>query len=237
MPRTERSGFARESWRWLKGGPGLVGLLFCLVTGTAVRAPAADTTLEQYVRALESSYRGVSTLRANFTQTYVWGGRKRVESGTVLFAKGGRMRWDYRQPIEKLFVSDGKSVFFFVPQDNQVTRTSVKSSEDFRVPFRLLLSRLDLGKIFSRIEFADQALDASPGNRVLRGIPKRRLEEAYDQVLFEVAPSADIHRLVVFYPDRSSMEFVFSDIEKNVALQPSLFRFTPPPGAEVIDQH
>lgn len=197
---------------------------------------AAETPLDGYVRALESSYRGVRTLRAEFTQTYIWGGRKRVESGTVCFAKRGRMRWDYRKPIEKLFVSDGKKVFFYVPEDKQATHTTVKSSEDFRVPFRLLLSRLNLREIFARIEFADEALDAAPGNRVLRAFPKQRLEEAYDRVLFEVTPSADIHRLVIFYPDRSSMEFEFSRIEKNVALSPSLFRFAPPPGTEVIDQ-
>ncbi|MBI1940689.1 MAG: outer membrane lipoprotein chaperone LolA [Acidobacteria bacterium] len=213
-----------------------VCFFFAVLGGAPARVWGADAAVEAYVRALESSYRGVRTLRAEFTQTYVWGGRKRVESGTVHFARGGRMRWDYSKPIEKLFLSDGKKIFFYIPEDHQVTRTSMKSSEDFRVPFRLLLSRLDLRKIFSRIEFADQALDASPGNRVLRGIPKRALEEAYEQVLFEVAPSADIHRLVVFYPDRSSMEFIFRQIEKNVALSPSLFLFTPPPGTEVIDQ-
>lgn len=213
----------------------------CVFLGVMATTPryvgGADTPLGQYIRALESSYRGVSTLRAEFTQTHVWGGRKRVESGTVHFAQGGRMRWDYRQPIEKLFLSDGKRIFFYIPEEKQVTRTSVKSSEDFRVPFRLLLSRLNLRKIFSRIEFADQALDASPGNRVLRAIPKRALEEAYDEVLFEVTPSADIRRLVVFYPDRSSMDFVFDGIERNVALNPSLFRFALPPGTEVIEQH
>ena len=235
MPTPGRIEIRNTEPRKLRTAVALVGVVFGFLVATTSRG--ADTTLDQYVRGLEASYRGVNTLRADFTQTYVWGGRKRVETGTVVFATGGRMRWDYRQPIEKLFISDGKNVFFYVPQDNQVTRTSVKSSEDFRVPFRLLLSRLDLGKIFSHIEFADQTLDAAPANRVLRGIPKRRLEEAYDQVLFEVTPSADIHRLVVFYPDRSTMDFVFSDVQKNVAVQPSLFRFTPPPGAEVIDQH
>ncbi len=211
-----------------------------LLLGIAVAAPrvvsGSDAPVDQYVRALESSYRGIRTLRAEFTQTYVWGSRKRVESGTVYFAKGGRMRWDYRNPIEKLFVSDGKKIFFYVPEDKQATRATVKSSEDFRVPFRLLLSRLDLRKIFARIEFADESLDAAPGNRVLQAFPKRRLEEAYDRVLFEVTPAADIHRLVIFYPDRSSMQFEFTRIERNVALSPSFFRFTPPPGTEVIDQ-
>ena len=235
MPTSRRIDIP-DTKRWkVRAEAGLMVFFLGLLVATTARG--ADAALDQYVRALEASYRSVRTLRADFTQTYVWGGRKRVESGTVVFAKGGRMRWDYRQPIEKLFVSDGKNVFFYVPQDNQVNRTSVKSSEDFRVPFRLLLSRLDLGKIFSRIEFADQALDAEPGNRVLRGLPKQRLEEAYEQVLFEVTPSADIRRLLVFYPDRSSMEFVFSDVEKNVAVQSSIFRFTPPPGTEVIDQH
>lgn len=209
-------------------------LLAFVITPTDA-VPGAATPLEQYVRALESSYREVRALRAEFTQIYVWGGKRRVESGTVHFARGGRMRWDYREPKEKLFLSDGRKVFLYVAEEKQLTRSSVKSSEDFRVPFRLLLSRLNLRKVFSRIEFADAAPKPESGNRLLRAYPKRGYEDAYEHVLIEVTPAFDIHRLTVSCPDRSTMEFVFDRVERNPALRPSLFRFTPPQGTEVIE--
>lgn len=211
-------------------------LMLSLVSVGRGNPPDSKPALEQYVRALESSYRGVQTLRAEFTQTHVWGSRTRVESGTVYFARGGLMRWDYREPSPKLFLATAKQLMLYIPAENQLTRSPVKSSEDVRVPFRLLLSRLNLRKVFSKIEFADDALKPQPGCRVLRGIPKRGQDEAYSEVLMEVAPTFDIRRLVVVYADRSRMEFVFDRIERNAVLNPSLFRFVPPPGAEIIEK-
>lgn len=215
----------------------------CLLAGLARAGFAArpegsrgDDSLARYVARLESSYRGVECLRAEFTQTYLWGERKRVESGTVIFARGGRMRWEYREPEEKVFLSDGKKLELYIPAERQLTRSPEKSSEDFRAPFRLLLSRFNLRKVFARIEFADQALTPAAGDRVLRASPRGGGEEAYRQVLMEVSPEFDIRRIVIFYADRTTMEFTFDRIERNVALNPSLFRITPPPGTEIIER-
>jgi outer membrane lipoprotein carrier protein len=214
--------------------------IFCGLGFAASAAWAAvshtNPPVEEYVRDFESSYRAVQTLRADFTQTYTWGGRTRVESGTVYFAQRGRMRWDYLKPNEKLFLSDGKQVLLYIPAENQLTRSAVKSSADVRVPFRLLLSRLSLRKVFARIEFADSALSHAPADRVLRGVPKKEYEEDYRDVLMELTPSFDVRRLVISYPDNSVMEFRFDRIERDVPLSGSLFRFSPPPGTEIIEQ-
>lgn len=146
------------------------------------------------------------------------------------------MRWDYAQPQQKLFLSDGKHLILYVPDEKQLTRSPVKSSEDIRVPFRLLLSRLNLRRVFARIEFADAALEHDPGDRVLRAFPKKGFEEDYQQVLMELTPGFDIRRLVVIYPDGSSMKFQFEHIARNEPVSRSFFQFTPPPGTEVIDQ-
>lgn len=198
--------------------------------------PSAPAATQVFVRQLESSYSGVRTLRAEFTQTYTWGGRKRVESGTVYLVRGGAMRWEYRRPKEKLFLSDGKQLLLYIPEEKQLTRSWVKTSEDVRVPFSLLLSRLNLRKIFLRVDLVDQAPPSSPGLRVLRGFPKRGQEQDYSEVLFEVTPGWDVRRLAVTFVDQSTMEYVFDQVERNVSVHPSLFRFTPPPGTEVIDQ-
>jgi outer membrane lipoprotein carrier protein len=212
--------------------------LVCLAVSLhqVARAAGDEPTVEEFVRRLESSYKGVHSLHADFTQSYQWGNRSRQESGTVYFASGGRMRWEYRAPEEKLFVSDGKRVLLYVPEEKQLTRTTVKASEDVRVPFRLLLSRLDLGKVFEHIEFADQALDARPGDRVLRAIPKRGDDSGIHEVLLELTPEYDIRTLALVYTDHGKMTFTFQDVKRNTGVTSALFQFTPPPGTEIIDQ-
>jgi outer membrane lipoprotein carrier protein len=210
------------------------GLFIALMPCMGARA--TGPSVEQFVHQLETSYKGVNSLKAHFTQTYQWGERSREESGTVYFAHGGRMRWEYASPAQKLFISDGKSVLMYVPDEKQLTRTPVKASEDVRVPFRLLLSRLDLGKVFQHIEFADGAIKAQPGDRVLRAIPKHGDDSGIHEVLLEITPDYDIRTLVLTYTDRGQMTFVFDSVKRNSATGVSLFEFTPPAGTEIINQ-
>ncbi len=195
-----------------------------------------STCLDRYLRDFEANYQTARTLRADFTQAYTSNGKRRVESGTVVFARGGLMRWEYRRPREKLFLSDGKQLLLYVPEERQLTRARVKSSEDVRVPFRLLLSRPNLRRLFSRLEFADEALRAVPGDRVLSGFPQKGGEADYRKILMELTPTFDIRRLVVTSPDESTIEFTFEHIERNIPIAPGLFRFIPPAGTEVIDE-
>jgi len=211
-----------------------------LFSWVAIALPAqtpAPTTADAYVQQFESSYREVRSLRADFSQTFTSGGRTRIETGRVAFARGGLMRWDYQRPSEKLFLSDGKYASLYIPDEHQLTRTPMKSSADFRVPFELLLSRLNLRRVFARVEMADAALAHDPADHVLRAFPKKEFAEDYTDVLIELGLKFDIRRLVVNYPDNSRMEFRFDHIERNPSLAPSLFQLKPPAGTEIIDQH
>jgi outer membrane lipoprotein carrier protein len=223
-----------------RGGPGEGVATLRPSVGTSGASSAfgngSRDSLDEYVRQLESSYHAVRTIRADFTQIYVSGGRTRIESGVVYFARGGLMRWDYQRPQPKLFLSDGKTLMLYIPEEKQLTRSPLKASEDIRVPFRLLLSRLELRRIFSRLEFAPDALEHQPADRVLRAYPKKSFQGDYQQVLMVIGPQFDIRRLLVILPDQSTMEFSFDHIGRNVPVSHSLFRFTPPPGAEVIEQ-
>ncbi len=212
-------------------------LLCCLAVPSFAQTPAPTAAANAYVQQFESSYHDVHGLRAEFNQTYTLGGRTRIEAGQVAFARGGLMRWDYQRPMEKLFVSDGKEVSLYIPEEHQLTRTSMKSSGDFRIPFELLLTRLNLRRVFAQVELADAALDHDSGDHVLRAYPKKEFAEEYTDVLIELSPQFDMRRLVVNYPDHSRMDFRFSHIERNPSLPTSLFRFTAPAGTEIIDQH
>jgi outer membrane lipoprotein carrier protein len=197
---------------------------------------AQTAPLDDYVRQFESSYHDVRTLRASFTQEYSAWNHTRVESGEMYLARGGKMRWEYRKPEEKLFLSDGKDLLLYVPSEKQLTRTPVRSSDDVRVPLELLVSRVNLRRAFSKIEFAGPEVPSEPGDRVLRAYPKRGFEQEYRDVLVELTPEFDIRRLVVTYPDETTMAFSFDRIARNAPVAPSLFEFVPPPGTEVIQQ-
>lgn len=227
----------KTAMRWIGGAALILGLAAWgrPASPAAVSGGPCDS-LEACVQGFEASYRGVRTLHAAFTQEYSAWDRTRVESGEVTLARGGRMRWDYQKPEPKLFLSDGKEVLLWVPAEKQLTRTPLKESADIRVPLDLLVSHMNLRRAFSKIEFADSAGAADPGDRVLRAYPKRGYDEEYHDVLVEVTPTFDIRRLVVTYPDETRMEFTFEHITRNAAVTPAMFSFTPPPGAEVIQQ-
>ncbi len=200
----------------------------------AGKLSASASALDQFVRSFQSHYTGVESLRAKFVQTYAAWGQTRVESGTVYLAQGGRMRWEYQNPTSKLFVSNGKQMVLYVPAEKQATLSPVQDSDEVRLPLSVLLSHLDLHKVFSKLEFAPQALNAAPGDRVLRGYPHRRFLNDYRSVLLEVTAQYDIRKIVVLYTDNTTMQFEFSSVRRNVPLDSTLFEFRPPAGTEVV---
>lgn len=207
-------------------------LLPCCLAG---QVSAASLPLDKFITEVQSSYREVEAIRADFTQTYDTGGATRVESGTVVFARGGRMRWDYREPEKKVFLSNKKEVLLYLPEEGQLNRSSVKQSEDFRVPFRLLLSRLDLRKVFSRFEDANDQFQHPPGDRVIIAYPKNADKMGYKHVIMEFGPQMDIRRLEIVYTNNTEMKFSFSHIDRNPALTAAMFELTPPAGTQIIN--
>ena len=79
-------------------------------------------------------------------------GAKRSESGTLLLRKPGKMRWDYDQPKGKLFVSDGKFLWLYTPEDNRAEKMKLKESDDMRAPLAFLLGKLDFQKEFRNLQ-------------------------------------------------------------------------------------
>ncbi|MEY2395229.1 MAG: outer rane lipoprotein carrier protein, partial [Acidobacteriaceae bacterium] len=113
-----------------------------------VVAPIAGAAgdVHSIARAVDEHYNHLRTLQAEFTEIYHGSGIERTETGTLWLAKGGlkkpgKMRWEYRSPREKLFVSDGKDAWFYVPADRQARKTAAKKLEDVRSPLAFLLGK------------------------------------------------------------------------------------------------
>ena len=196
-------------------------------------AAYGQTDVHQLADKVDQRYNQLRTLRAEFSESYSGAGARRTESGTLLLKKPGRMRWDYEQPRSKMFLTDGKTAWFYVPGEQQVRRTAVKQIEDLRSPLRYLLGKTKLEKEFAGLSVAANEKPMNAGDVVLQGVPKG-MEERIARTLLEVSPDGYIRRIVVEELDGSITEFRFLQQKENVEIPDDRFRFTPPAGVEVV---
>src|SRR5262245_47973750 len=145
--------------------------------------------LNALIDGLQRKYSRMQGLEADFLQIYYGtDGRVIRESGHLLLKRPGKARWEYQSPERKLFISDGRNVFFYVSVEKNAHRSTVKETADPQIPFLFLLGRGNLRRDFSRIEIAAGESAVGGGNQVLRLFPKRAPEE-FKQLLVEVSPA------------------------------------------------
>jgi outer membrane lipoprotein carrier protein len=183
---------------------------------------------DRVVRLVQEHHGRLVDLTALFYQTYRSGalGREIVERGVVQIKPPGRMRWEYREPEKKLFVSDGTTVFFYVPADRQV----VVRGQDARLglAFALLSGR-------SRLldEFEADLESSSIGAHRLRLTP-RRSDPDVALVHLDVDRDGRIVSIEILDPLGNNNLLRFKAIRENRRLPDRLFQFTIPDGVEVV---
>ena len=200
---------------------------------------AVAEDVHSIAQAVDQHYNHLHSLRAEFTETYRGAGMERTEAGTLLLAKGelkkpGKMRWEYRSPREKLFVSDGTSAWFYVPGDRQVRKTDARKLDDVRSPLAFLLGKSKLEKELQGLSLAPDVEPVAAGDVVLRGVPQA-LADRVSEILLEVTPEHRIARIVINEVDGSATEYRFSEQKENAAIPNGQFQFSPPPGTETIE--
>ncbi len=198
----------------------------------AAASPATD--VKTLAAAVDEHYNHLHTLQAQFTELYRGSGMERTESGTLWLKKPGKMRWEYRSPREKLFVSDGKDAWFYVPADHQARKTAARKLDDIRSPLAFLLGKTKLEKELAALSLAPDIPPSNPEDVVLRGVP-RALADSVNEILLEIAPDKRIVRIVIDEVDGSVTEYRLSDQRENVAIPDNRFQFKPPPGTETIE--
>jgi outer membrane lipoprotein carrier protein len=201
----------------------LVGLL-------AVPLWAADARLDGLLKLIETRYNHAQTLEVLFREEYTPPARMpRVESGRLQLRKPGRMRWEYSQPQGKLFVSDGKSLWLYTPDEHRAEKMKLKESEDMRAPLAFLLGRLDFSKEFRNIAArAEGALTRITADPQTDNLP-------YSAVEFVVSSEGQIREVKVTGYDKSLLRFAFDQEKLGLPLDQKLFRFDLPKGAGVVE--
>lgn len=198
----------------------------------AIAAPLVAQPSESargLVRAIESHHARTSDMVARFSQSYRSGmlGREIVERGVVSIKRPGRMRWEYKDPEPKLFVSDGRTFYFYVPADRQV----VVSEQD---PRHSLAARLLTGGGGLLDEFeASLEVPLEEGVLRLRLVPRQAQAEV-ESATIDAEPGGRIRAVQIEDVQGGRTRFRFEAVRENTGLAERLFRFEPPKGVEVI---
>jgi outer membrane lipoprotein carrier protein len=166
--------------------------------------------------------------KAAFTQTVVAkSGRKpQTASGTMMFVRPGKFRWVYDKPYHQLIVGDGERLWIYDRELNQVTAKKISAALGSS-PAALLAGSNELEKNFKLKEGGE-----SQGIEWVEAQPKTA-ESGFEFV--RIGFSGDTLRAMELRDNfGQTTTLMFEQFERNPTLSPSLFRFTPPKGADVI---
>ena len=204
-------------------------LVVCVIAASAplpwvAHAEDAATQVDLYLA-------GLRTFAAGFTQVVRDRDGRITEraTGTFSLSRPDRFRWEYRAPYEQTIVADGKNVWLYERDLDQVTVRPLESGLG-ATPALLLSGASKVADAFTSV-----SIDPDARWKWYRLQPKQ--------------PSADFERVSLAFDDRGrlgGMELQdklgqvtaidFSDVQVNGKLDSKLFEFSPPKGADVIGE-
>lgn len=199
-------------------------------------AEAARPAPREIIEKMQNVYERTQDFRAEFRQTLTYRvyGRKQTFDGIVQLKKPGKMRWDYTRPDKKLFVSDGKVLWVYEPEDNQAFRQTLGDSAlPTAVTFLLGQGKLDKEFDVSRVtEGAAEYGDAA--DYVLKLVPKLPNAQ-YKHLILDVDPKTfQVKQTFIFDTQGNVNQVSFFKPELNTRVKDALFQFTPPAGTKVV---
>lgn len=197
----------------------LVGL--SLFACTAFAATGARARLDAFATGLHS-------LSGNFSQiVYDAHGNVTGSSHGLLALQAPRLfRWQVTDPYQQLIVADGKKVWVYEPDLEQVTVRD-QGSEEAHSPLTVLT---DLSQLDSEFKTTDAG--ARDGLEWLR-LVSRSKEPQFEYA--EIGFDANGPRRMIFKDTLGNRtEIAFSGWERNPQLAADTFKFTPPKGTDVV---
>jgi len=188
--------------------------------------PLCASSLDRFSQFLSGTRSG----RGEFEQKVVDQNGKLVQQsrGTLAFQRPGRFRWTYVKPYAQLIVGDGTRVWIYDEDLKQVTVKRVDQALT-STPAALLAGNNEAMRAFQISDLGEKEglewLEAQPRDKEggfervrmgfsARGLEVMELHDSFGQVTL----------------------LRFTSLTRNPALEPSLFQFTPPQGADVIGQ-
>ncbi len=179
---------------------------------------------------LKSFMTDTQSARGEFTQRiFDRNGKLTQESrGTIAFARPGKFRWTYEKPYQQIIVGDGTRVWIFDSDLNQVTVKKLGAALG-STPAALLAGDNDAMKAFA---LTDEG--AREGLEWVQAVPRQK-DTSFERIRLGFS-AAGLEAMDLFDSFGQRTQLRFSRLARNPAIEAATFTFTPPAGADVINQ-
>jgi outer membrane lipoprotein carrier protein len=208
-------------------------MVLVVISGSPLSSLAAESnSAEAIVDRLQKSYDATADFTADFRQeTEVKTLNRTLKaSGKVSFKRPGKMLWRYDEPKEQFVLADGKHLYFYQPEQNQVIKSPLKNAFRGDIPLSFLLGLGNLKK-----EFNATLKSTDENSYVLRLEPKGEAG-GFSEILLAVNKStSDILWVSIRDAAANLTTIRFSGMRKGVGLNDSLFQVQIPKGADVVE--
>ncbi len=155
-------------------------------------------------------------------------------NGFLLLKRPRKMRWVYEKPNPLQFVSDGKTLWVYSPDDKQVVVHDVDEAFASRLPISILAGDCQLRRDFEISEIEHAGTRGSTSFMLLDLRPKHP-EPGITRILLEVnLKRYTIERLTVFETSGNTIAYKLTNLKLNPGLSDDQFQFTPPAGVTVV---
>jgi outer membrane lipoprotein carrier protein len=179
---------------------------------------------------IQQFFTDVKSLRADFEQTVTDSKGKIIQEakGTFVLQRPGKFRWDYRAPYPQLIVADGRKLWIYDPDLEQVTVKQLDSVLG-GTPAQLL----------SGARFPQQDFIVTPkGQRI--GLDWIELTPKASEKDFEKVQlgfdQRDLRMMDITDNFGNTTHLKFNNLQRNPVIEASAFVFTPPKGVDVVGE-
>lgn len=206
-----------------------------LVCWLACVGYAQAWTVGELLDGVQKSYKKIKDLQADFHQEATLPMLNRVtEAGGKLYLKlPGKMRWEYLQGQEKIVVINGDTMWFYEPNEQQVTITDLTKVPNSQELLTFLTGMGDLRREFL-VEETQVPVETKEGYFMVKLLPKSHTSQwtslrlLIDPRSFHVVQTA----FEGIQGERTLIQYF--NIRTDLGLPEELFQFKIPEGAEVI---
>jgi outer membrane lipoprotein carrier protein len=210
-----------------------LGMISAALSGTPLGSFAAESnSAEPIIDRLQKSYDATVDFTADFRQeTEVKTLNRTLKSaGKVSFKRPGKMLWRYDEPKGQFVLADGKHLYFYQPEQNQVIKSPLKNAFRGDIPLSFLLGLGNLKK-----EFNATLKSTDENSHILRLEPKGEAG-GFSEILLAVSKSSSDILWVSIRDAAANLTTIrFSGMRKGVGLNDSLFQVQIPSGADVVE--
>jgi outer membrane lipoprotein carrier protein len=189
------------------------------------------------MESLEGFIRTAKTGHAEFTQVITapsrdgQAPRTKTSTGTFDFQRPDRFRFEYHKPFEQTIVADGKTVWLFDKDLNQVSQRR-QAKVLASTPAALIASSPDLETL--KRDFDLQALPDRDGMQWVQATPKQKEGQLTNMKVGFRGDQLAALDILDSFGQRSVL--TFTGMQVNGTVNADAFRFTPPKGADVVAQ-